>query len=234
MRAFADVWQNEHARRLLFIFFLSELGLSSLAAMLPYVSEHILGMPGQSGLILVAFIVPAVIGIPLWVPISRRLGKRNAWLLASAIATLCFASFAFLGEGSIVPILAIAAVIGFTQGATRTLPNSIKADVIDVDELRTGERKEGAYFATWNFVQKAAGGLSIAIAGVTLELAGVGGGGEVNPLGVRLVSSVVPAILLGAATLLLVGFHFGEAEHRAVCDQLREIPRDENGRMLVS
>jgi Na+/melibiose symporter-like transporter len=103
-----------------------------------------------------------------------------------------------------------------------------------VDELRTGERKEGAYFAAWNFVQKAAGGLSIAIAGLTLELAGLHAGGEVNPLGVRLVSSALPAVCLGAATLLLAGLHFGESEHRAVRDQLREIPRDESGQLLVS
>ena len=101
-------------------------------------------------------------------------------------------------------------------------------------ELRTGERKEGAYFAAWNFVQKAAGGLSIAIAGVTLELAGVHAGGDVDPLGVRLVSSALPAFCLAGATLLLAGLHFGESEHRAVCEQLREIPRDESGQLLIS
>lgn len=234
LRAFADVWRNEYARRLLLIFFLGELGVASLASVLPYVSQYILGIPGRSGLLLLAFLFPGALSIPLWVPFARRLGKRNAWLLACVVATLCYASFAFLDGGQLGLVLGVVALLGFTQGATRTLPNSIKADVIDVDELRTGERKEGAYFAAWNLAEKAAGGVSIALAGVVLELAGAGGGGEVSPFGVRLVASALPAGLLGAVCLLLARFRFGEREHRAVRDQLAAVPRDAAGRLLVS
>jgi GPH family glycoside/pentoside/hexuronide:cation symporter len=49
---------------------------------------------------------------------------------------------------------------------------SMKADVIDYDEYRTGQRKEGAYFATWSFVTKGGAAAAIALTGVALELAG--------------------------------------------------------------
>ena len=224
-RAFADVWRNEHARLLFAVFFLSELGLASLAAAVPYISKPMMGGEGQSGLILLAFLAPAVVSIPLWVPIARRIGKRNAWLLASLIATLSFAAISLFGPGQEVAFFCLAGLIGLTQGATQTLPHSIKADVIDVDELRTGERKEGAYFAAWNFVQKAAGGFSIALMGVMLEVSGLSrtDGGEPSEWSIRLVMSVVPALLVGAATLLLLRFRLGEAEHLAVRAQLGEI-----------
>jgi Na+/melibiose symporter-like transporter len=37
--------------------------------------------------------------------------------------------------------------------------------VIDYDELVTGERKEGAYFALWNFAQKSASGITLMVTG---------------------------------------------------------------------
>ena len=48
----------------------------------------------------------------------------------------------------------------------------MKADVIDYDELMTGERKEGSYFAVWNFIQKFASAAAIAISGFVLQFVG--------------------------------------------------------------
>ena len=48
----------------------------------------------------------------------------------------------------------------------------MQGDVIDYDELRTGERKEGSYFAAWNFVYKSAIGVMLALTGFVLELSG--------------------------------------------------------------
>ena len=222
--AFADVWRNEHARLLLAVFFLSELALSALAATVPYLSEHVMEAPGQSGIFLLGFMAPAVLAIPLWIPISRRLGKRNAWLLSCAAATLCFASFASIDTADRAVILGVAGLLGVVQGGMRILPHSIKADVIDLDELRTGERKEGAYFATWNFVQKAAGAGAVVVTGLALEVAGVrpgGGGGPVDAERMRMVTAVMPALLLAVATLLLARLRFGEAEHDEVRARLR-------------
>ena len=49
---------------------------------------------------------------------------------------------------------------------------SIQADVIDWDEHATGERKEGSYFAAWNFVFKVATGLTQALTGFVLTFSG--------------------------------------------------------------
>ena len=49
---------------------------------------------------------------------------------------------------------------------------SIQADVIDWDEHATGERKEGAYFAAWNFVFKVANGLIQGLTGFVLTFSG--------------------------------------------------------------
>jgi GPH family glycoside/pentoside/hexuronide:cation symporter len=48
----------------------------------------------------------------------------------------------------------------------------VQSDIIDYDEYLTGERKEGSYFAAFNFVQKSAIGVMILVTGYVLQFAG--------------------------------------------------------------
>ena len=48
----------------------------------------------------------------------------------------------------------------------------MQSDIVDYDELVSGERKEGSYFAAFNFAHKSATGVMIVLAGFILQLAG--------------------------------------------------------------
>ena len=65
-------------------------------------------------------------------------------------------------------------------GIASVVVPSIKADIIDFDELQTGERKEGAYTAAWNFIRKAGAGLAIGGSGLLLQWSGYDGEAEVR------------------------------------------------------
>ena len=71
-----------------------------------------------------------------------------------AINTGAFAGVFFLGPGdaAIYGILVFLSGIGF--GATLAIPSAIQADVIDYDELLTGERREGQYIGLWSISKK--------------------------------------------------------------------------------
>ena len=72
----------------------------------------------------------------------------------------------------VVWIFVMAFFAGLANGCGGTLGPSVQGDVIDFDEHQTGERKEGAYFAAWNFVQKSALGLMLLLTGFVLEYSG--------------------------------------------------------------
>ena len=57
-------------------------------------------------------------------------------------------------------------------GATLSLPSAIQADVIDYDELLTGERREGQYIGLWSIAKKLAAAVGI---GAGLALLGMAG-----------------------------------------------------------
>ncbi len=103
------------------------------------------------------------------------------------------------------------------------MATSIKADVIDWDEYRTGERKEGSYFAVWSFVQKAAFGVMAIMAMSLLQLMGFEPNVEQSDglkFGLRALFGLVPCILYVIGALVFQRFSFNEAEHAAVRAQL--------------
>ena len=94
----------------------------------------------------------------------------------------------------------------------------MKADVVDWDEAETGERKEGTYFAAWNFVQKSAGGVAIWVIGLMLAMTGFVPNAiqsEDTLLGMRVLASAVPCVLHLVALALMASFALSESVHRA-------------------
>ena len=82
--------------------------------------------------------------------------------------------FLFYLEETAADILisVLAFICGLGAGSGAVVAPSIQADVIDYDEYRSGKRKEGTYFATWNFVFKSATGITLMLTGFVLGASG--------------------------------------------------------------
>jgi GPH family glycoside/pentoside/hexuronide:cation symporter len=131
----------------------------------------------------------------------------------------------FAGPGDWLYIAVLAGVAGIGGGCGAVVAPSIQADVIDWDELRTGERKEGAYFAVWSFVRKSAFGVTAGIAGLALAATGFVPNAEQGPatlLAMRALFGLFPGACYLAGTLLFLRFRFTQAEHAAVLAALAE------------
>ena len=70
------------------------------------------------------------------------------------------------------------------------LPRAITADITDYDELRTGMRLEGMFYATQNLFEKMGSSLAPLLLGLILLL----GDTVSNPMGIRLVGPVAGVI----------------------------------------
>ncbi len=169
--AFRDVLRNPHARLLLAVFFLDQLGFTLLITSVPYANEYVLDGRGLTGGYVGAAIAAALVFYPIWFPLSRRFGKRNPWIAATALKAAAFGTLMLLQPGQWGLLFFLIVLIGALQGAGGILGPSIKADVIDYDEYCTAERKEGAYFAIWNLATKSAAAGAIVLAGFALQLA---------------------------------------------------------------
>ncbi len=170
--AFRDVWRNPHARLLLLVFGIESLGAATIGVLTPYVAQYVVKRPEAAPPVIAVYMVANVIFVPVWLPLSRRFGKKALWLASMLLTAASFGSMFLLTEGALVLMTLLAFAAGTAAGCGAMMGPSIQADVIDWDEHETGERKEGAYFAAWNFVFKVATGLTQALTGYVLTFSG--------------------------------------------------------------
>jgi len=96
---------------------------------------------------------------------------------------------------------------------------SIQADIIDWDEYKTGERKEGAYLAVWNFIRKSASAATALIVGGVLQVTDFAPNTEQTQevqLAIRALIGLLPAFCYLIGILFFLRFSFNEPEHRAI------------------
>ncbi len=230
LSSFRDVVANPHARLLLFVYGIETFGVSSIAMLVPYLSEYVLDAKELTVPIVACYFVPQFAFTPGWIALARRTGKKALWVFSMALTCGAFTSFFFVPERPSVWLFAIVILLGVAAGAGAVAAPAIKADIIDWDEYETGERKEGAYLAVWNFVRKAAGGLTAILTGFALQWADFKPNQEQSEsakLVIRVLFSLVPGFCYAIGTLLFVRFRFNEAEHAAVRAALAE--RRSNG-----
>ena len=113
----------------------------------------------------------AVLSVPGWLWMGRRIGKHRAFTIAIVGVTLVsFLTYA-LRPGDTVAYVALFMTKGLCYGAVQFLPLAMLADVVDVDSIRTrGGERAGSFFALAGMTSK----LSIAIGtGISYNIAGL-------------------------------------------------------------
>jgi GPH family glycoside/pentoside/hexuronide:cation symporter len=109
-------------------------------------------------------LITALLAIPLWMWLSRLLSKRSAYIIGMSFWAVMQILIFFLQPGQIDKIMIMAVLAGLSVSTAHVLPDAIFPDVIEWDELRTGQRHEGIYYGTKNFIRKVSGALAIFIA----------------------------------------------------------------------
>ena len=177
LRAFRDIWGNPHARLLITVTFIENVGSAAIAALTLYISQYVVGAPAMAPLIILAYMIPSSLFVPMWIPLSKRFGKIKVWMAGMVMTGVSFGGMFVLPfldhlDQRLAVIIVLAFFAGLANGCGGTLGPSVQGDVIDFDEYQTGERKEGSYFAAWNFVYKSALGVMLLLTGFVLDFAG--------------------------------------------------------------
>ncbi len=225
--SFRDILKNPHARLLLIVFTIENLGSATIGILTPYVAEYIVGRSDLTVLFILAYLVASIAFVPIWLPLSRRFGKKRLWLVSMLMTGVCFGGMFFLQENSVVLITSLAFLAGTAASCGAMMSPSIQADIIDYDEYSSGERKEGAYFAAWNFAYKGATGITLMLTGYVLSFSGFVPNVEQTETAkfwILALYSLFPLVCYGIGTVLFTRFSLDEAEHqriRAALDQRR-------------
>jgi GPH family glycoside/pentoside/hexuronide:cation symporter len=113
----------------------------------------------------------AMLLIPVWVLISKAIGKKNCYAIGlTIIAVVCLIFFGYGHRLSMGFAFGMMALAGIGLSTTYVFPWSIIPDTIEYDFAKTGERREGIYYGIWTFVSKVGQALAAFLMGWVLEI----------------------------------------------------------------
>jgi len=153
----------------------------------------------------------AFVMLPLVLWLSRRLEKKTAWIIAAASWAVAMMFILLVPQGAKTPAYIIAALAGFGVSAAHLLPRAMEPDVLEVDELMSGRRQEGAYTGVAVFADKLARAAVLALLPAVLRWSGyiqptAAAPTPLQPFAaltaLRLLISVFPALLLLASIMV--------------------------------
>jgi len=223
MTAFTDVWRNKHAKLLLVVFLIESSGSATIGILTPYIAEYVVGRPDQTVFYILAYLVPSIASVPLWVPISKRVGKKKMWMFSMFVTAFGFGGMFFLTEGAVIHITVLAFICGLGAGSGAVVAPSIQSDIIDYDEVLSGKRKEGIYFAAWNLVYKSATGFTLMLTGFVLSASGFEPNveqSETAKTALLALYALFPLVCYTIGAIIFSRFTLNEAEYVSIREEL--------------
>jgi GPH family glycoside/pentoside/hexuronide:cation symporter len=157
-------------------------------------------------LFLGSYFLAAVLSMPMWLAVVKRLGLARTWLAGMLLAIAVFGWASQLGAGQVPAFTMVCALSGVALGTDLALPGALLAGVVQANG-QSG-RSEGAYFGWWNFATKLnlalAAGLALPLLGVFGYAPGVRDAGALDALVIAY--CVLPCVLKLAAAAGLYFF----------------------------
>lgn len=200
--------------------------LNTAAAVLVYFTKYNMKMTEEKSSLVLLLLFAATL---LWVPIialaTNKMGKRASYILFTSMWALTQAvCVLFLRPGMDIFLYVI---IAFAAGGVTVIPFiawSMIPDAVEVDEFKTGQRREGLYFGITGVMQKAAVALVLWLVGLSLDWIGYVADANQSPstlTGIKLLFAWGPAIFLILSITLTALLPMTRERHAALKEAIR-------------
>ncbi len=228
---FLAVFKNRPYVTILITYALNLTALNFVQGILVYYFKYLYNNEGATTIAMILLLVVAMLCIPVSVIVSKHLGKKRTYQISFFIlATACMAIFLLghvLGMNFFLAMMVYAGIgIGFGYVA----PWAMVPDTIEYDAVRTGKRKEGAFYGMWTFTSKVGTSLAIFLTGIILGLAkyspNLATQSDSARLAIRLIVGPIPAAVFLAAMVLVQFYPIDEKAYAALMQESREHPAD--------
>jgi len=158
---------------ILFMYLFAFVAFDAVSSIVVYFLKNYLNRPDEISFVIGALTVAQVVTLPIFVWISRRTSKPRAFMIAAALfmVTMGF-SLLITPTGADFVIYVFAAIAGLGTGGVYITIYAMIPDIPDVDELVSGERREGVYAAMITFARKLSSAFAVFAVAQLLSLAG--------------------------------------------------------------
>ncbi|MEC4816017.1 MAG: MFS transporter [Scytonema sp. PMC 1069.18] len=227
------VFSNRPFLFVITIYLFSWLAVQVTASIIPYFVVNWMGWKESDvPTVLIGVQGTALLMLFVWSAVSQKVGKKAVYFMGMSFWLIAQAGLFFLqpGQNTLMYILAVMAGIGVSTAYL--VPWSMMPDVIELDELKTGQRREGIFYGFMVLLQKFGLALGLFLVGISLEASGFKEaipGQTALPIqpesalfAIRIATGPVPAICLIFGIIVTYFYPITREMHAEVLMRLRE------------
>jgi GPH family glycoside/pentoside/hexuronide:cation symporter len=211
---------NANFRRLVGMYLCGRVAMDLVGAMLILYFTLWLGRSGDFEPTMALFFVVVLASLPFWVRFAEGLEKSTVFVIGSLWWAASLLLILFVEPGWSRWVVILVAPLGAVGYAVMDLmPWSMLGEVVDEDELSTGERREGIFYGLFMFLRKLAGALAVWLAVTLLGGLGLQSDGPQNDAtltAVRWLTSVAPAGFLLLSVWCARGYRLDRRRHSEI------------------
>jgi len=210
------------------IYFFSWLAVQVTASIIPYFVVNWMRLSeAQFIQITLAVQGTALVMLYVWKAVSDRYGKKAVYFMGMGVWIVAQAGLFFLQPGQIALMYLLAVMAGVGVSTAYLIPWSMVPDVIELDELQTGQRREGVFYAFMVLLQKAGLAVGLFLLGQGLAWSGfVSQSTQHQPdsalLAIRIAIGPVPTVALIIGLVLAYFYPITREVHAEILLKLQE------------
>jgi glycoside/pentoside/hexuronide:cation symporter, GPH family len=214
------------------IYLCSWLAVQLTASILIYYVVSWMGMSeGAFSTVAIAVQGTALIMLFIWQIVSNKIGKRAVFFIGTVIWIFAQAGLFLIQPGQITALYLLGSMAGIGVSVAYLIPWSMIPDVIELDELNTGQRREGIFYSFMVLLQKFGLALALFLVGLALEWSGFierqpGEAIPIQPdsalLAIRIAIAPLPTVFLIIGLVLAYFYPITKQVHADICLKLQE------------
>ena len=222
-------FSNRAYRFVIGIYLCAWLALQIVSTVLIYYMTYYFNQANRLPLVLLAIQGTTLIFLFVWSQVCRHLDKRIVYILGASLWLIIQLVIAYLKPTQSGWVIPLAVVAGAGVAVAYLIPWAMMPDVIEVDELETGQRREGIFYGFMVFLQKLGIALGVFMVGRLLDVAGYITPTDAVPTPVqpesvlnviRLFMGPVPSFILLISLILAWFYPLTRSKHNAIRQQL--------------
>jgi len=215
-------FQNKAFVSVTLIYLLSWLAIQFVQNNLLLYVKYWIGAESSFGFLVLAVQFSAFIFLMIWAKISSKIGKQNIYYVGMSFWVVVEIILFFIQPGQITFLFIMAILAGAGVSIGYLVPWSMIPDVVEMDELETGQRREGIFYGFFVFLQKLGISLGLAMSNYVFALTGYinqvpGGALPVQPpavlMALRIFVSLAPAVILLLSFVAVYKYPISRQKH---------------------
>jgi glycoside/pentoside/hexuronide:cation symporter, GPH family len=172
-----------------------------------------------------ALFVAAVVVIPLWVIVSKKIGKRNSLMAGLTVFMAILVAIYFIRDITPLQLVLLLAVAGTGMATFSLFPWAMVPDTVEYSRWKAGVLQQGFLYGFFVFGLKVAQALAGFIGGTVLEYFGYVPNTAQSPAaleGIRLSMTLLPCAFIAAGILLLLFYPISAKMHRRMVEEIEQ------------